>query len=541
MIDKSDFLIKAMQSLNSSLELPIVLENMFKFLRRYFPIEGVSLHKLIPEKSGIEPLFFISSKGIHEEIEFFVLPEKEVLSLAEYQKNPKPLIFNFEELEADTLVKNLFLRFLTNTKPDLLVLHLATENEIVGHFVMFSRYNMCFDEKHLELFGLLTEILTSAMINIHHHSQLKKSREKLLEENTSLKRQYIENNTIIAKSNAMYKVIEMVEILAEKDVQILILGETGTGKEVLADYIVENSKRKDKVFLKVNCGAIPETLIDSELFGYEKGAFTGAYSTKKGYFEQANGGTLFLDEIGELSLQAQVRLLRILQFGLVERVGGTNSVPVDVRILAATNRNLENMLQQGTFREDLFYRLQAFPVKIPALRERKEDILLLLNHFTDKISNKLKIQRPKIDISKHEKILAYSWPGNVRELENLVERSIILNKSEEIDYSKYLPTDPLWYLENLEAKPHSSLKEIIKSCIFEIQEESKTNSPSFQNKDKQLESLDELMKKQIIKALEKCNGRISGKNGAAQLLKIKDITLRKRMEKLGISCKKRWE
>ena len=237
--------------------------------------------------------------------------------------------------------------------------------------------------------------------------------------------------TIIAHSKSFGEVVKLSQRVAAFDGStVLILGESGTGKELIAELIVNNSPRRDKPFLQINCGAIPENLVESELFGYEKGAFTGADSKgRKGLFEAANGGTVFLDEIGDLPQHVQVKLLRVLQQRKVTRVGGTEAVPLDVRVLAATNKDLEAMVRQGRFREDLYYRLNVVTIPIPPLRERKEDIIPLIYHFLSSVNQKYKtsksIYSDTIDVFER-----YSWPGNVRELENLVENLVITTPSD---------------------------------------------------------------------------------------------------------------
>jgi len=236
-------------------------------------------------------------------------------------------------------------------------------------------------------------------------------------------------DTIIGSSAEMRSLLQMAEQVALSDATVLITGESGTGKEVIADFIYKSSTRSENPFVKVNCGALTETLLESELFGHEKGAFTGAISRKPGRFERADNGTIFLDEIGEIPLSIQVKLLRVLQQKEFERVGGTETLSADVRIIAATNRNLAEMVEQGSFREDLFYRLNVIPMEIPALRERKEDIPLLLEHFINKYAEKMKREKLVIDDNALNCLVNYSWKGNIRELENLVERMVILSRS----------------------------------------------------------------------------------------------------------------
>jgi len=239
-------------------------------------------------------------------------------------------------------------------------------------------------------------------------------------------------NGIIGKSNKMKEVFEKVKVVAQSDTTVLITGESGTGKELVANAIHYNSPRKDEAFIKVSCAALPETLLEAELFGHEKGAFTGALKQKKGRFELAHKGTLFLDEIGEISLTVQVKLLRVLQERELERVGGTETINVDVRIICATQRDLKKEVQKGSFREDLYYRLNVVPVFLPPLRERKEDILLLVEHFLDAYSKQMNKSIKNLSLEVRELLLKYDFPGNVRELENAIERGVTLCRNGEI-------------------------------------------------------------------------------------------------------------
>ncbi|KNY28092.1 sigma-54-dependent transcriptional regulator [Pseudobacteroides cellulosolvens] len=231
---------------------------------------------------------------------------------------------------------------------------------------------------------------------------------------------------IIGSSKKMQDVFDLIDKVADTPATVLITGESGTGKELVANAIHNKSSRKDKPYIKVNCGAIPETLIESELFGYEKGAFTGAQSRKVGRFDRSQGGTLFLDEIGELPLHLQVKILRVLQEREFERVGGTEVIKADVRVIAATNRDLEKMVQEGTFREDLLYRLKIIPIQIPALRERKEDIPQLVDYFISKFVKEMNKEPVKMYEDALNILTNYDFPGNIRELENIIERSVIL-------------------------------------------------------------------------------------------------------------------
>ena len=303
----------------------------------------------------------------------------------------------------------------------------------------------------------------------------------------------------ISRSPALQKILGKVEQVAATDATVLILGESGTGKELLARAVHNLSPRRDRPLVKVNCAALPVNLIESELFGHEKGAFTGAIARKVGRFELANGGTIFLDEIGEMPLELQAKLLRVLQDGEFERVGGQQTLKVDTRVIAATNRDLNAEIRHGQFREDLYYRLYVFPITIPPLRERKEDIPLLVNHFVKKYSAKTgkhieSVSQHIIDI-----LQAYPWPGNVRELENVIERAVVVSPGKQLKLDDWLP------------RPE----------VESVEEQSTLG-------------LEEMERNHILKVLKQTDWRISGEKGAAKILNINASTLRSRIEKLQI-------
>ena len=245
----------------------------------------------------------------------------------------------------------------------------------------------------------------------------------------------VKEKTIVGRSPAMVQLMETVQQVADSSASVLLYGESGTGKELIAKAIHEHSPRMDKPIVTVNCAALPESILEAELFGYEKGAFTGATEKKKGRLDRADGGTLFLDEIGELPASVQVKLLRVLQEGEFDRVGGAEPIKVDFRLVAATNRNLQQMVQEGQFREDLFYRLNVIALDLPPMRERPEDIPLLVSYFVQKYSQKNNRSIERVSEEAMEIFLRYSWPGNVREIENIIERAVVLAKSAEIQVS----------------------------------------------------------------------------------------------------------
>lgn len=315
------------------------------------------------------------------------------------------------------------------------------------------------------------------------------------------------SDRIIGTSQAIQSVMKLIEIAAPVDTSVLIQGENGTGKERLAESIYERSSRHNKPLTKVNCAALPPTLVESVLFGHERGAFTGAAEKRIGKFEQAHEGTIFLDEIGEMPLDMQAKFLRVLQEREIERIGSNKPIKVNVRIIAATNRNLEKEIAEGRFRMDLYFRLNVFPIQIPPLRDRKEDIPDLVAHFISICSKKY--NKPVKSISRPllKDLTAYHWPGNVRELEHLIERSVLLCESEMINQ---LPDFQLYKPSNTTTLPEEG----------------------------RIKTMEEMERDYILQILEKCNGKIFGKGGAAELLGMPVSTLNSRIKKLGIEKEK---
>lgn len=324
-------------------------------------------------------------------------------------------------------------------------------------------------------------------------------KEKIEEENIYLKQEIKINSEfadIIGESEALKKVLRSVELVAETNSTVLILGETGTGKELIAHAIHNHSNRKKEKFIHINCASLPAGLIESELFGYEKGAFTGASYQKIGRFELAEEGTIFLDELSELPLELQPKLLRVLQENEFERLGGLKTIKTDVRVIAATNRNLEELVENGSFREDLYYRLNVFPITIPPLRERKEDIPLLIKFYIDKYSKRMGKKFEKVKQSSFKYLTNYDWPGNVRELKNIIERATIISRGKTLE-----------------------LEESIVTCLPKINI---------------IPKLADFEKQYIIKVLNLTNWKVSGKNGAAEVLGLKPTTLEAKMKKYEI-------
>lgn len=344
---------------------------------------------------------------------------------------------------------------------------------------------------------------------------VKKAQERnnLISENKLLKEQLVGKfkfDSIVTKSPKMEKILSITGRVAKSNSTVLVRGETGTGKELIAQALHFGSDRKNKPLITVNCAALSENLLESELFGHEKGSFTGASAQRIGRFEQADGGTLFIDEIGDVSLQTQVKLLRALQFGEFERIGGTKTLKVDVRVITATNRNLEEMIENGLFRQDLYYRINVIAINLPALRERKDDIPLLIKHFIDKFSKETSKDVRNISKEAHNQLMHYHFPGNIRELENIIESAVLMSRGEIITINDFTP-DVLSSSESTALNPHN-----------------------FKNSyDEKLEAFETTM---INDALELKDGNQSQ---AAKILGITERHLRSRMQKYNIKNKNR--
>jgi hydrogenase-4 transcriptional activator len=399
---------------------------------------------------------------------------------------------------------------------ELLVGGLAREGQPIGFLVLENAKG--FDRRQASLAEALLEPFAVALDNDRHqreHAALREAadaeRRSLL---TRLKRQDIAD-TVVGAESGLKGVMERVDLVSRSDTPVLILGETGTGKEVVARVIHQHSACASGPFLRVNCGAIPPELIDSELFGHERGSFTGAVAMRKGWFERADGGTLFLDEVGELSLAAQVRLLRILQDGALQRVGGQQILNVDVRLVAATNRDLRAMVADGSFREDLWYRIAVFPIALPALQERSEDIPALASHFALRAAERLGLTFHAPSRDDLVMLSEYTWPGNIRELASVMERAAILGNGRGLDVAAALGVPP---------QPG-------RQAIPAVECATPASGP-------EAATFDEMAKRHVESVLMQTQGRVEGPFGAARILGLNPNTLRTRMRRLGIEPKR---
>jgi transcriptional regulator with GAF, ATPase, and Fis domain len=442
--------------------------------------------------------------------EFQLITKTSMKELADLQAvtpaETEPTILNGDEFVKMTAKPSMRRLIVTHFKMQSL---LSFPLEIAGgetfHFFFYSRRSDTYKREHVFLLRTFRNILVDA---VEHMLLLEKTPSQELQgvthDNKAAAINYGVFEGIIGKSHHLLGVFDHISQVAPVDTSVLILGESGTGKEKIAQSIHDLSRRSKHPMVKINCAALPASLIESELFGHEKGAFTGALDKRIGKFELADKGTIFLDEVGEMPLELQSKLLRVLQEKEIERIGGRSPIKIDVRIIAATNRDLEKEVAAGRFRLDLYYRLNIFPVMLPALRERKEDIPLLADHFIHYFNRKIGKSIKGLSKEALRDAVSYSWPGNIRELENLVERGVLLAKE-----------DVIKELQLPKAAINGAASSIAASTsVFQTIEDNE--------------------REHIIRALKKCNGKVWGAGGAAELLDIPASTLNSRMKKLGI-------
>ncbi len=509
-VDENVFFREATLRICSSLDIVTALKRCFEYIRDFIPANGMTLHILDPDLNLLKFLASVGPNQVNERV--LRLPEKgRDKRAADLQATfltdaGKVLILHPDkEPGLPEILEHLGL----NAKISLMNLIMQLEGNLIGTLALYDDGLNQYTGEHARLLQLLHRPVAIAMSKALEHQEIIRLKDMLADDNRYLfeELRLASGDEIIGSDFGLKEVMGLVRQVAPLDSPVLLLGETGTGKEMIANAIHYSSPRKSGPFIKVNCGAIPETLLDSELFGHEKGAFTGAINQKRGRFERADRGTIFLDEIGELPPQAQVRLLRVLQEKEIERVGGTSPLRVDIRIISATTRNLQEMVASGRFREDLWFRLNVFPIMIPPLSQRREDIPALVHHFIDRKSKELKFTyRPALASAALAKLVAYNWPGNVRELENLIERALIQSRGGVLSF------------ETLSVPQTQAAREVTHEAGANL-----TNL-----------SLEEINSLHIRKALEMAGGKINGPGGAAEILGLHPNTLRSRMNRLGI-------
>jgi transcriptional regulator with GAF, ATPase, and Fis domain len=488
----------------SSLDIKSALSRCFEYLRQALPLDGLFLDIHDAQLGAIRRIAHEVTLDLHLPDEIIPL-SKEIWERMQKIKGPTIV----HSGKNDTLSKTMSVLVKLEGYTDLAV-PLDIEGKRIGVLILRAKGDGVYQNEHAEMIQRVSDPFAVALSNALAHQELLHYRDILLDDNRFLQRELSPGVTddIIGENSGLRNVMEMVRQVAPLNNTVLLLGETGAGKEIIANAIHYGSARSNGPFIKVNCGAIPEALIDSELFGHEKGAFTGALTEKRGRFERADGGTIFLDEIGELPPQAQIRLLRVLQNRELERVGGTKPIPIDIRIIAATHRNLEQMISENRFREDLWFRINVFPIFLPPLRQRREDIPALTRYLVQSKSRELGLSvPPAIAPGALERLTKYDWPGNVRELQNVVERELIRYRGGVLSFDSLVTEAALTEEPLLTTGEQDTFQPV---------------------------TLDEAMARYISKVIDHTNGRINGKDGAAALLGINPSTLRSRMGKLGV-------
>ncbi len=517
-VDENAFFRKATMHMCGSGDIGTAMHGCLLYLQEFIPVDLMILWVYEESMSGLRTIAVATPEEGHNSDTIMLLtPEirekllkMEVPHVIIERAGFGPVVLRIvNQPDADPVGRSLRQYF---EPPDYsaLLMYLVIEGKKMGTLFLRTAGKGRYSEEHARLLALLREPFSIAASNALNREEVLKLKDIRAEDNRYIHRELFRpfGDQIVGGDYGLKGVMEMVRQVAPLNSPVLLRGETGAGKDVIAGAIHNLSSFRDGPFIKVNCGAIPDTLVDSELFGHEKGAFTGAMTQKRGYFERANHGTVYLDEIGELPLHAQVRMLRVLQYREIQRIGGVNPIPIDIRIIAATHRNLEEMVEKGHFREDLWFRLNVFPIVIPPLRQRKEDIPALVYYLITRKSRELKLPKiPTLTPGTIDHLMAYHWPGNVRELENVIERALILNK-----------------------------KDVLSPDIFLFQEEKATGNESGEY---EITTLEELMTRHIKRVLKMTEGKIHGPDGAASLLGVNASTLRHRMNRLGIAYRKR--
>ncbi|MBR3663750.1 MAG: sigma 54-interacting transcriptional regulator [Desulfovibrio sp.] len=498
--DRLNILVSVANVASSTLNLENLIKMVAMDLRRFFAVndvalelnednDQVSVHNVLPARRGNVFLpckdTLLGQMIFHKP--FCLLREKAIQSV----KKSDPLAASLLD-HGDTAACGFALTFQQKPLGALIVGHSLAE--------IFTRDSV-------SLLAQIARALAQSVYHAREYAFVESARMLLAKENADLSREIAhrrrQNSAIIGQSEAIRKVLQQIEMVAPSDSTVLILGETGTGKELVAEAIHQNSQRKSKPMVKINCAAVPTGLLESELFGHEKGAFTGAIRQNKGRFEQAQDGTLFLDEVGDLPLELQPKLLRILQSRELERIGGHTVIPVNVRLVAATNQNLVAMVGEKRFREDLYYRLNVFPIVLPPLRERREDIPLLAQYFMELLSARLHKQVSRISAEGMRWLCNQDWPGNVRELANVIERAVIVSSGKILNLEMAASPSPMRRERPVGAESAGS----------------------------------EDGREAIVAAIQACNGLIAGPRGAAAYLGMKRTTLNSRMKRLGLNVK----
>ncbi len=507
-VDSNDFFREMTLRICGTLDIDQALADALDYLAKHVPADTMGLGYSDVASARIHVLARVAREGGRyiwpEDAPEIALSGGSLEYVRQGPDRPALLMVNRPDDQPEELI-HIFPQLVSSSA---MFMRLDMSGEEVGAVLISAEGPDRYTAKHAELLESIREPLTIAMINARRYRELVRVKDLLADDNRALSADIKQARgvEVVGADFGLSHVMEQVRRIAPSSSPALLLGETGTGKEVIANAIHMASPRNRAPMVSLQCGAVPETLLDSELFGHERGSFTGATERKRGRFERADGGTLFLDEVGELSHEAQVKLLRVLQERCFERVGGTKAVEVDVRVIAATHRDLSAMVREGRFREDLWYRLNVLPIQLPPLRLRRDDIPSLVRYFVDRKAREMNLpSAPRIRSEDLERLRGYDWPGNVRELQNIVERALILSHGDTLEFPELSEAQPVPGSSGLPARSWSP------------------------------RTLDHAVADHIREVLEHVGWRVSGPGGAADLLEMNPSTLRFRMKKLGIT------
>jgi formate hydrogenlyase transcriptional activator len=524
--DRYQLLLEINNAVVTCLDLGSLLCVISESLRKVIPHDAASIY-LYDQETGQLRLHSFDlqyESDLHEGALFPLEGSPEGLAFT----SRRPVVRNIDLKEFPTL-KHAYDEGLRSG----CVIPLVAHDRALGTLDIASRSENAFTEKDAELLTHVAAQIAIAVENALAYREISQLKDKLAQEKLYLEeeiRSELNFDQIIGNSPALRRVLDLVETVAPSDSTVLLLGETGTGKELIARAIHDHGRRKERTFVKLNCAAIPTGLLESELFGHEKGAFTGAISQKVGRLELADQGTLFLDEVGDVPLEVQPKLLRALQEREFERLGSTRTRRVDLRLVAATNRDLEGMIAAREFRSDLYYRLNVFPIRIPPLRERREDIPLLVSYFVQRSARQMQKRIETIPAGAMKALSEWEWPGNIRELGNFIERAVILTRGRalEVPLGELNKTGVNIPVGSLSPGRREEIARIVRETISEMREgvSRRDNKPH-----------EEKQREQIVRALEQSKGRVGGAEGAAARLGMNRTTLLFRMKKLGIDAK----
>ena len=522
--DRLQLLLNLTTKITSSLDLREVLRAIAANIREVIHADGVVV-SLLDSASGKFRTFavdFPHGKGVIKE-ELLIMPSAAAKKAID---TLKPVVF--ETREREELAPEVYDVAAAEGVEAACNIPLVNRERVVGILSILRTTTAPFSSEDVDFLSRASGQIAIAVENALAYREISELKDKLAQEKLYLEeeiRSEMNFERIVGGSSALKHVLQLVETVAPSDSTVLLLGETGTGKELIARAIHDRSRRKERTFVKLNCAAIPTGLLESELFGHEKGAFTGAISQKIGRMELADQGTLFLDEVGDIPTEIQPKLLRALQEQEFERLGSTQTRRVNARLIAATNRDLEGMIANREFRSDLFYRLNVFPIRIPPLRDRREDIPLLVSYFVQKFTKRMQKKIETIPAATMKGLTAWGWPGNIRELENFIERAVILTRGKSLEAPLYelrkpgIQTDPI-----PASQPANDIERIVKETLNAALNEKKKASDEYSQK----------RRAEIVRALTEAKGRVGGTDGAAARMGINRTTLISRMKKLGV-------